>query len=69
MATNHSNHTWLVNDLTFVEISVERPIQKQMHSAFECGTCVVISQREQIPLAVELIEYLRDRPRTQGGAS
>jgi len=68
MATNHSNQTWPVSDLTFVEISVEQPIQKQMHVAFQCGTCVVISQREQIPLAAELIEYLRNRPRTQGGA-
>ena len=69
MATNHSNQTWPVSDLTFVEIAVEHPIQKQMHVAFQCGTCVVISQRDQIPLAAELIEYLRSRPRTQGGAA
>ena len=67
MATNHSNQTWPVSDLTFVEIAVEHPIQKQMHVAFECGTRVVISQRDQIPLAAALIEFLRDRPRTEGG--
>ena len=69
MATNQSYQTWPVSDLTFVEIAVEHPIQKQMHIAFQCGTCIVISQREQIPLAAELIEYLRERSRTQGGAA
>jgi len=70
MATNHFNHTWPVSDLTFVEITVEHPLQTQMHVAFQCGTRVVISQRDQIPLAAELIEYLRNRPdRREGGAA
>lgn len=51
MATNHPNHTWPVSDLTFVEVAIEHPIQKQMHVAFDCGTRIVISQCDQIPLA------------------
>jgi hypothetical protein len=70
MATNHSNQTWPISDLTFVEISAGHPLQTQMHVAFECGIRVVISQRDQIPLAAELIEYLRERQdRREGGVA
>ncbi len=67
MAKNHSQQTWLVSDLVFVEIAVEHPIQKEMHVVFGRGTRIVISQHDQIPLAAELIEFLCDRPCREGG--
>jgi len=66
MATDHFYQTWPVSDLTFVEIAVEQPLQTQMHVRFDCGACIIVTHKDQIPLAAELIDYLRNRPQTRG---
>ena len=50
---------WRVADVTFIEIEITHPTDRQMRVEFECGLRVVIADDSQIPLAARLIEALR----------
>ena len=50
---------WRVADVTFVEIEIRHPSDRQMRVEFGCGLRLVITDSGQIPLAATLIETLR----------
>jgi hypothetical protein len=50
---------WRVADVTFVEIEIRRPSDRQMRVEFGCGLRLVITDASQVPLAASLIEALR----------
>ncbi len=50
---------WRVAEVTFVEIEISHPTDRQLRVEFECGLRIVIASEGQIPLAARLIETLR----------
>jgi hypothetical protein len=50
---------WRVADVTFFEIEIRHPSDRQMRVEFGCGLRLVITDPGQIPLAAALIESLR----------
>ena len=50
---------WRVSDVTFVEIEIRHPSERQMRIEFGCGVRLVITEASQITLAASLIETLR----------
>jgi hypothetical protein len=50
---------WTVADLTFVEIQIAHPSDRQMRIEFANGIRLVIADASQIPLACDVIETLR----------
>ena len=59
MAKKTRTGPWRVADVTFVEIELSHPTDRQMRVEFQCGLRVVITDERQIPLAARLIETLR----------
>lgn len=59
MARKTRTKPWRVADVTFVEIEISHPTDRQMRVEFQCGLRVVIADESQIPLAALLIETLR----------
>ncbi|MFN7342883.1 MAG: hypothetical protein ACK5TA_06085 [bacterium] len=45
--------------MTFVEIEIRHPSERQMRVEFGCGVRLVITDASQLALAVALIETLR----------
>lgn len=66
-----SPKSWLVEDVVFVEVELQSPRERQMHVLFEGGPKLIIGHSSQIPLAAELIAYLRKMEKTsrKGGLS
>lgn len=50
---------WRVADVTFVEIEIRHPSERQMRVEFGCGVRLVITDASQLALAASLIETLR----------
>lgn len=50
---------WRVADVTFVEIEIRHPSERQMRVEFGCGVRLVITDASQVALAASLIETLR----------
>jgi hypothetical protein len=50
---------WRVSDVTFVEIEIRHPSERQMRVEFGCGVRIVITDASQVALAAGLIETLR----------
>lgn len=50
---------WRVSDVTFVEIEIRHPSERQMRVEFGCGVRLVITDASQVTLAASLIETLR----------
>ncbi|MFN9512557.1 MAG: hypothetical protein ACK57Z_06250, partial [Akkermansiaceae bacterium] len=50
---------WRVADVSFVEIEIRHPSERQMRVEFGCGVRLVITDASQLALAVALIETLR----------
>lgn len=50
---------WRVADVTFVEIEIRHPSERQMRVELEGGVRIVITGESQVTLAVALIETLR----------
>lgn len=48
-----------VADVTFVEIEIRHPSERQMRVEFGCGVRLVITDASQLALAASLIEALR----------
>jgi len=59
MSKPRSPKPWPVDDVTFVEVEIHHSRERQMHIHFENGTRLIIGDSSQIPLAAELISYLR----------
>lgn len=49
---------WRAADVTFVEIEINRPSDRQMRIEFGCGLRLVIADECQIPLAARLLDAL-----------
>jgi hypothetical protein len=56
---------WAVADLTFIEIQITHPSDRQMRIEFANGIRLVIADASQIPLACDVIETLRARKEGQ----
>ncbi len=50
---------WRVADVTFVEIEIRHPSERQMRVGFGCGVRLVITDASQLALAASPIETLR----------
>jgi hypothetical protein len=50
---------WRVADVTFVEIEIRHPSERQMRVELEGGVRIVITDASQTALAAALIETLR----------
>ena len=59
MSSSSVPKPWRVADVTFVEIEIRHPSERQMRVEFACGLRLVITDPGQIPLAASLIETLR----------
>lgn len=51
---------WRVADVTFVQVRIEHPHERQMRIEFDERVSLVIARADQIPLAARLIEALRE---------
>ena len=70
MPKSISPKPWAVEDVVFVEVEIQSPRERQMHVLFENGPRLIIGHSHQIPLAAELIAYLRKMENTpKGGQS
>jgi len=59
MAKKTHPKPWRVADVTFVEIQIAHPTDRQLRVEFECGLRILIADESQIPLAARLIDTLR----------
>ena len=59
MSSSSIPATWRVADVTFVEIEIRHPSERQMRVEFGCGVRLVITDASQLALAASLIETLR----------
>lgn len=60
MPRRSNSKPWPVADVTFVQVRIEQPHERQMRIEFDDRVSLVIARPDQIPLAVRLIEALRD---------
>ena len=59
MSSSSVPKPWRVADVTFVEIEIRHPSERQMRVEFGCGVRLVITDESQPALAASLIETLR----------
>jgi len=66
--TMHSQ-SWPVQDVRYVEVALADLTTRHLHIEFDHGIRVVVACEEQLPLAVRLIEQLRQQsnPSQEGG--
>jgi len=70
MPKSISPKPWPVEDVVFVEVEIQSPRERQMHVVFENGPRLIIGHPSQIPLAADLIAYLRKMEQSpKGGQS
>lgn len=60
MPRRSNSKPWRVADVTFVQVRIEQPHERQMRIEFDDRVSLVIARPDQIPLAARLIEALRD---------
>ena len=60
MPRRSNSKPWRVADVTFVQVRIEQPHERQMRIEFDDRVSLVIARPEQIPLAARLIEVIRD---------
>jgi hypothetical protein len=60
MPRRSKSKPWPVADVTFVQVRIEQPHERQMRIEFDDRVSLVIARPDQIPLAARLIEALRD---------
>ena len=51
---------WRVADVSFVQVRIEQPHERQMRVEFDDRVTLVITRADQIPPASRLIEAFRD---------
>ena len=54
-----SSKPWRVAGVSFVQVRIEQPHQRQMRIEFENQISLVLTHADPIPLAARLIEFLR----------
>jgi hypothetical protein len=59
MSSSSVPKPWRVADVTFVEIEIRHPSERQMRVELEGGVRIVITGASQVALAAALIETLR----------
>ncbi len=60
MPRRSQSQPWRVADVSFVQVRIEQPHERQMRVEFDGRVTLVIAREDQIPLASRLIEALRD---------
>ncbi len=60
MPRRSNSKPWPVADVTFVQVRIEQPHERQMRIEFDNRVSLVIARPDQIPLAARFIEALRD---------
>lgn len=60
MPERSNSKPWRVADVTFVQVRIEQPHERQMRIEFDDRVSLVIARPEQIPLAARLIKALRE---------
>jgi hypothetical protein len=53
--------TWPVQDVRYVEVALADVTTRYLHIEFDHGIRIVVADKEQLPLAVQLIEQLRQQ--------
>ena len=59
MKKNHSSKIWKAAEVTFVEVELCRPTDRQLRIEFNCGVRLIIADDSQFPLAAKLIHFIR----------
>jgi hypothetical protein len=60
MPRRSNSKPWRVASVSFVQVRIEHPTERQMRIEFDDRVTLVIARADQIPLAARLIEVLRD---------
>ena len=59
MQKDHSSKIWKAADLSFVEVELARPSDRQLRIEFRSGVRLIIADESQFPLAAKLIHFIR----------
>ena len=59
MEKNHSSRIWKAAEVTFVEIELGHPTDRQLRIEFESGVRLIIADDSQLPLAAKLLHFIR----------
>jgi hypothetical protein len=59
MEKNHSSRIWKAAEITFVEIELSHPTDRQLRIEFQSGVRLIIAEDNQLPLAAKLIHFIR----------
>ena len=52
---------WTVQEVRYVEVSLSDLTTRHLHIEFEHGIRIVVASEDQLPLAAQLIEHLRQQ--------
>jgi hypothetical protein len=59
MEKNPSSEIWKAAEVTFVEIELSQPTDRQLRIEFQSGVRLIIADDRQLPLAAKLIHFIR----------
>ncbi|MDA7880901.1 hypothetical protein N9A94_01180 [Akkermansiaceae bacterium] len=60
MGKNHPpNKVWKAAEVSFIEVELRHPTDRQLRIEFNCGVRLVIADDSQFPLASKLIHFIR----------
>ena len=59
MSQSKHSKPWPVQDVRYVEVNLSEFTTRHLHIEFEHGIRIIVANEKQIPLAAQLIEFLR----------
>lgn len=59
MDKNHPSKIWKAAEVTFIEVELAHPADRQLRVEFNCGVRLIIADDSQLPLAAKLINLIR----------
>jgi len=60
MARKSKSKPWRVSGVTFIDIEIKDPRERQMRIEFDGGVRIVIGNQSHLPLVAQLMEILRE---------
>lgn len=59
MQKNESSKIWKAAEVSFVEVELAHPSDRQLRIEFQSGVRLIIVNESQFPLAAKLIHFIR----------
>ena len=59
MQKNESSKIWKAAEVSFVEVELAHPSDRQLRIEFQSGVRLIIADESQFPLAAKLIHFIR----------